>query len=539
MRVRRYSTDDPELVDFLVRHHGLKLKEKVPKSILLCDAHFTLEGQRLGRIHNPMKYLLKESCGPRLTDSFKLNKPRRRTSAATMLSWLRDRALHGQRLHVLLKKKIKSRCEAKMQSLKKKISARRAWMAQIDETRSRLRPREDDVPALKKRIGKLQDELQEQREAALGLEKRCRDLVGALARSEKIVEELRSSVQDANAEPWTQEIGPSSFSLMTVNGLCQFGLFPILTGLKNEIEYMSLIGSKLNRYHSLLSRSTSKFSRADIGVWYFVHYRAGMEMNTIAKLAKVDQAYVSRMIEEVGPEILRSINESLNQVRLRTPRELLDAMSDKQRTKYPGFIMLAVDATPVPVSAHGPGVEARPFYAPKYSKHVACWTALVDSAGHVLCVTDPEKGSVNDKTAWDGSTFRRRLEAHYGEFCTIDSIAYKYSIMGDKAYPAAKSPAGWYWHCTMTAAKKKAKATAVNGDRLVCDLNVAAFRAVVERTFGNSKRWAFLSAEPLPWCGRSKNILSTMIAIAASLHNYRLDEFLKSCASIQTSGAPT
>jgi two-component system response regulator PilR (NtrC family) len=54
-RVRRHSMEDPELVDFLVRHHGLKLKEKVPKSILLCDAHFTLEGQRLGRIHNPMK----------------------------------------------------------------------------------------------------------------------------------------------------------------------------------------------------------------------------------------------------------------------------------------------------------------------------------------------------------------------------------------------------------------------------------------------------------------------------------------------------
>lgn len=168
-------------------------------------------------------------------------------------------------------------------------------------------------------------------------------------------------------------------------------------------------------------------------------------------------------------------------------------MCEKQRALYPGFIMLAVDATPVPVSVHGSGIEARPFYAPKYSKHVVRWTAVVDSAGRVLCVTDPEKGSMNDKSAWDSSNIRQRLEARYGERFEFDNDVYKYSIMGDKAYPAAEAPTGWYWHCTMTAAKKKAKAAAVNGDRLICDLNIAAFRAVVERTFGNIKRWAFLS----------------------------------------------
>jgi hypothetical protein len=178
--------DDPELVDFLVRHHGLKLKEKVPKSILLCDAHFTLEGQRLGRIHNPMKYLLKESCGPLLTDSFKLNKPRRLSASSNILSRLRDRALRGQRLRALLQIKIKNQKIAREHSLKKKQAAHRVWMDQIDQTRERLRPREDDASAMKKRTEKLQDELQELREAKIYLEKRCRILAGALDRSARI-----------------------------------------------------------------------------------------------------------------------------------------------------------------------------------------------------------------------------------------------------------------------------------------------------------------------------------------------------------------
>jgi hypothetical protein len=109
--------------------------------------------------------LLKESCGPLLTDSFKLNKPRRLSASSNILSRLRDRALRGQRLRALLKIKKKNQKIAREHSLKKKQAAHRVWMDQIDQTRERLRPREDDASAMKKRTEKLQDELQELREA--------------------------------------------------------------------------------------------------------------------------------------------------------------------------------------------------------------------------------------------------------------------------------------------------------------------------------------------------------------------------------------
>lgn len=514
--VHRFSTSDSDLMTFLMEYHGLGRGMLGNKSVLLCDGHFTPEGQQMGRIHNPMDFLLRENCGPAFTDSFSKGNTRRMSSSSISMDDVRSKAQAREDKIQFEKEEALKIEERRVKQKKARDSRRLSLELGRDAARKRLRSNsfDGDSESMKRNVSELMEEVQKLREHILVLQKQVTGLERALSRAEEDQNAVTLKYEELQQKGTVQVRG--RLSLDELQDCC---LFPTWTGFVSSSEYMELVGDSLNA--EMKSHVDARFSPAELGIWFFAHFRGGLEINTIAKLVGVSQPYVSRRIEDLLLPIRCALLRR-NLLHLPSPKELLNAMSEKQRLTYPGFIMLAADATPIPVWMKAPGADKRIYYATKYSKHVVRWTALVDSSGRFLAVTKVAKGSLNDKTAWDNCDINSQLASVYGESAIVDDKEYKFSIMGDKAYPVAQAPRGWFWHCTMTAAKKKAKATAVNGDRLVCDPNVAPYRAVVERSFGDVKRWAFLSHRAMHY-NEETTILNELIEIAACIHNHRVN----------------
>jgi hypothetical protein len=251
-------------------------------------------------------------------------------------------------------------------------------------------------------------------------------------------------------------------------------------------------------------------------------------------MAQVSRAFIVSSVNRVEKHIVRVLTGK-KLVDLPPPALLLAAMTEKQRLMYPGFIMLAADATDAPVYVPGSQAERRRFYSSKCQGLRLRWTALVDSAGRFLFVSRATRACDNDKTAWNECGVVRALERMYGTQSVIDGHVYRFTVMGDKAYPCAIAPKDWYFHCTMTASKKKAKAQLLHGDRLVCDQGVAPYRAVVERSFSVVKRCAFLSSHAMYSADKNLTTLRVIVELAASTHNFMLGE--RQAAALEKSTA--
>jgi hypothetical protein len=235
-------------------------------------------------------------------------------------------------------------------------------------------------------------------------------------------------------------------------------------GMKKPAQFMRFVGKDL--VARIKRHSDGKFGALDCVLWFYAHYRAGISFHCLSKMALVSRAFIVSSVNRVEKHIVRVLTGK-KLVDLPPPAQLLAAMTEKQRLMYPGFIMLAADATDAPVYVPGSQAERRRFYSSKYQGLRLRWTALF--------VSRATRGCDNDKTAWNECGVVRALERMYGTQSVIDGQVYRFTVMGDKAYPCAIAPKDCHFHCTMTASMILSSHAMYSADK-----NLTTLRVIVE-----------------------------------------------------------
>jgi len=343
--------------------------------------------------------------------------------------------------------------------------------------------------------------------------------VAELARQVQEIQRLRAEVHRKSSEMEELKVesqrAATLHSLGPFDGVERLGQLGTVFGLSSREDIMRFAGDELLQSLRVHSDATPVLDRL---TWFFLHYRLGRSFKEISKYTGLCDSYICTRVEAVVPALNGIVIKYIGK---RSPEQLLGAMKDAQKEEFPNWIMLAVDGTDGPVTLRGRNSEKRRFYSPKYGRHVLRWTAVVDSAGRFLLCTRPVRGNKNDARAWEDCKIPRFLAGAYPDVNpVVDGRRYEMTVMGDKAYPTAEAAPGWSWHITMTGAKATTKARIVNGDRLNCTPTVATYRTVVERSFGQVKRWAYLSQIAMPWSRKRR--FHSIVQIACALQTSNL-----------------
>jgi hypothetical protein len=239
---------------------------------------------------------------------------------------------------------------------------------------------------------------------------------------------------------------------------------------------------------------------------------------------------------------------SKKQIKLLEPEEWKGdskkVQEDQQYKKYHETLFYYVDGTVIPTEDSSDPRRSRTMRNGKHGTSAIVFFLVVTPKGRIVHVSEEfREGSVHDKTHFNDDPIVSLLSKKYNKGVdsetwgkvTIDGEQYTYELCGDKAYPYADKPQGWWWRVTKTGTKtkdidedgkeKEGEAQNAKLDKVAFDPAIARLRGVVERVIGRVKDWPIFLNKT--FCSYLDRVV-LMVWFSCALSNWFLENSNKS-----------